>query len=202
MMKLLLVIIFCCLPILESKFYHRFNKIQCGASLKSAVNYKCFIKAYVRRYPMLNIEFTLTRSVPNGMVWYVNLTIVQHHQKVFGFQVFFDCMLEKSSGLYVPVMQYPEIPLCAIVGGMNTNFILQKMLETAQSVGKGLLEVCSRKGLIKAGNISFINSTLSILMPAGNYKNTYRRDFEFSNYHKFSRKVFKFFFQVVRFVRW
>lgn len=92
-------------------------------------------------------------------------------------------------------MHYPEIPLCAITGGMKTNFILQRMFETAQEFGKGLLDVCSKKGVITAGNISFINSTFSVLLPAGNYRNSFRQVFDTFKFPPvFKKKITKILF--------
>lgn len=53
----------------HSKSSLKFNTVKCGVSLKSAVEPYCYIKAYARRYPMLNLGFKLLRKVPDGLVW-------------------------------------------------------------------------------------------------------------------------------------
>jgi hypothetical protein len=68
-MKLLLIAsVLILVTKLESKFYHRFRKIECGSSLKTIENQYCYLKAYKRNNPVMNYGFTLKRIVPDGKV--------------------------------------------------------------------------------------------------------------------------------------
>lgn len=68
MIKKVFIAILILLPIIESKFFHRFQKVECGSSLKSASKLYCFLKAYTRTSSVMNFGFTLNRKISKGMV--------------------------------------------------------------------------------------------------------------------------------------
>jgi hypothetical protein len=51
-----------------SKFHCRIMKVGCNASLKSITKPFCFLKAYRRNNPLLNVGFELKRVMSDGMV--------------------------------------------------------------------------------------------------------------------------------------
>lgn len=68
MRLVILTVVLATLPINQSKSFNTVNKVECKSSLKSINNSYCFLKAYVRKYPLMNFGFTLNRLVPNGKV--------------------------------------------------------------------------------------------------------------------------------------
>lgn len=63
---LVLALIFKGFP--ATKFHTRMTSVKCGASFKTSNVTFCFMKAYNRKYPLINAGFTLLRKVPNGRV--------------------------------------------------------------------------------------------------------------------------------------
>lgn len=54
--------------LIQSKKHFRFKNVKCGTSQKTGIDLKCFLKSYTRKNPVLNGEFTLLRTVPDGLV--------------------------------------------------------------------------------------------------------------------------------------
>jgi hypothetical protein len=48
--------------------YHKFVKVECGSSLKTASKPYCYLKSYVRNHPLLFLGYTLNQHVVNGKV--------------------------------------------------------------------------------------------------------------------------------------
>lgn len=77
----------------------------------------------------------------------------------------------KKGEKFEVITQHPDIEFCKIVGGMDTNPFLSKMLVVAKSVVNGLLEVCTRgAGEYSATNISLTNVPFVSVWPNGDYK--------------------------------
>lgn len=62
-----ILIFLACNQMTCAKFYHRLSKVECGSSAKVTKMF-CYIKAYNRRYPLLNFGFTLNEKLPDAMV--------------------------------------------------------------------------------------------------------------------------------------
>lgn len=72
----------------QSKSTLKFTTVKCGVSMKSAIEPYCYIKAYSRKYPMLNFGFTLLRKIPDGsvrMVFVLEFKRFKKLQYIFSF---------------------------------------------------------------------------------------------------------------------
>lgn len=79
----------------NSKSSLKFTFVKCGVSLKSAVEPYCYIKAYTRKYPMLNFGFRLLRNIPDGSVWKLSFFFQKKNPKnSLIFQAFYDYWIQ------------------------------------------------------------------------------------------------------------
>jgi hypothetical protein len=62
-MKVGLVLSFCVIFVeIDGKFHNRYTKIECKSSGQSVKNVNCFVKAFNRRSPVVNVEFDMLRK--------------------------------------------------------------------------------------------------------------------------------------------
>lgn len=162
-------IILICLPLRESKYFFRFTKLDCSSSFKTATKVSCFLKAHVRSNPLMNVRYTLLRSVPDTMVSLMLLEQITWRLKVFIFQLYLRISRKSSLNQYQLIVTIPDIHYCKILEGMSTSPFLVSVLDAFKSFGD-CVEICTRAGEFQASNISFSDLKFISIWPAGYYK--------------------------------
>lgn len=146
-------ILACVLPILDSKFVHRFIKVECGASLKTVVDPYCFMK--FRKGKFVISQLLLSNFIKNS------------------FQLFYE-FSHKNDEAYEVISQQPKIELCKLLKGIEANAFFNNMLDVIKVVGKGVVAACTTTGDIKTFNASITDSPFMRRWPTGDYKTTFR----------------------------
>lgn len=171
-MAIYVVLVF--VPSFDLKFNHRFKNVECGSSSRTIEKQFCYIKAYNRKYPLLNHGFTLKRRVPKGKVW-IKLNQNSQIMTIFIFwQLFFATYRKDNSESYVKVLYFPDIEWCRVVDGLRTLPLFEILLNEAKTMGEDLINFCFRIGDIKVTNVSLSNSSFVSKWPAGDFKSVFK----------------------------
>lgn len=71
-------------------------------------------------------------------------------------------------------MSQPNIPICKVLDGAETNPYIKLLVDTAKEIAGDLIGACSRSGNFKISNVTFANASIMALFPTGYYRSTYR----------------------------
>jgi hypothetical protein len=68
------------------------------------------------------------------------------------------------------MLDLPNIPLCQIIGGLKILPIFDLLIKEMEMFGKEFMGMCTKKGPMKAMNVSFATSALIPKFPTGEYQ--------------------------------
>ncbi|KAG5668535.1 hypothetical protein PVAND_016473 [Polypedilum vanderplanki] len=139
--KNIFIILFTIFALTNAKFHVRFLKFECETSNITVESFKCYLRAYNRRNPMVNAEFTLKRK-------FVNL---KFYQKIFH-------KLQIDSK-YKLVTQLDNIDVCKVIKGIGESAFMKEFVKWLESIVPDFFSICSRTGTFHFMNISIPEST-------------------------------------------
>jgi hypothetical protein len=146
------------LPILTTSadFNYRLTKIECDSSNKTLKSIKCWLRAFNRRNPVANVEFTALRVVPHLTVNYQF------------------CYTSHRSLPYRRIIYLENIEYCKIIRGQTSTPFIQQAVDYMNSLSRNIINVCNSTGLFVFPNISFHTSPFNTLFPAGHHLSNFR----------------------------
>jgi hypothetical protein len=68
------------------------------------------------------------------------------------------------------MLNFPNIPMCQIIGGLKILPIFDILIKEMEMFAKEFMGMCTRKGPMKAMNVSYLTSALIPKFPSGEYQ--------------------------------
>lgn len=75
---------------------------------------------------------------------------------------------------YRMIVNYTDYPICEVLRGAKTNFFIQTAIDTTKQIAGEIIDSCKRSGIFKVSNVTFLNTSMLALWPAGSYRVLYR----------------------------
>lgn len=72
------------------------------------------------------------------------------------------------------ILNYTDYPICETFHSGKGNFFIQTFINTTQQIAGEVVESCERSGDFRVWNMSFMNTTMLSLWPAGSYRVAYK----------------------------
>ena len=89
---------------------------------------------------------------------------------------------KKLDAEYSLMLSFPDIPVCSILQGQESNIVVKKLIEILLNFAPNLASLCSRSGEFKISNFTVVNSSFLLLFPTGAYR-TFIRLYDFNDYN-------------------
>ncbi|KAG5668533.1 hypothetical protein PVAND_016471 [Polypedilum vanderplanki] len=147
--KIILFLIFLFFQI-NAKFNIRIIKFNCISSNKTAINTKCYTRAFNRRSPVFNIE---TKKIRNFE--HLKLDLVVFHK----------LHIDDSHKM---ILDLEKIEICKLLEGSSSSAFLKSFIAWLSSLFPKT-GICTILGQINFNNISIPESAFMQMFPTGRY---------------------------------
>lgn len=75
---------------------------------------------------------------------------------------------------YRMIVNYTDYPICEVLRGAGSNFFIQTAINTTKQIAGEVIDSCYRSGDFRVWNMTFLNTTMIALWPAGTYRVLYK----------------------------
>ncbi|KAG5668546.1 hypothetical protein PVAND_016484 [Polypedilum vanderplanki] len=151
-MKVVLILLFLQIISIQifAKFHVRITKINCNASGIIVSNFSCYLRAYDRRNPVMNIEYFSHREAKNLKM---------------SFQVHYKPQRNED---FKTIFHFENYEVCKVEEQTSIRPLLKLAFEWMSKLVKNYFSICTlRNDWVKFNNITVPNSTFLNLFPVG-----------------------------------
>ncbi|KAG5668536.1 hypothetical protein PVAND_016474 [Polypedilum vanderplanki] len=150
------VILICFISKVATKLNYRVTKIECNSSTLTVTKHKCWLRAYNRRNPVVNVEVTKARETPDLLVTY---------------QFFY------KSGPNLPYQRnfvFEDVKFCKVIKELSSNSFIAQAVEHLKTLEINYNSICNGVGDMNFFNISISTGPFHNLFPEGYHWTNYK----------------------------